>query len=260
MLKYLLPIISLLLLPGQAPAQNAVVTREVRFENANFLVVDVDLQRSKLELHWRNPAGDPFLSFRALEDSLVADGQRLLAAMNAGIFDTNSRPLGLHIERGQILRRLNSRRSGYGNFYLQPNGVFFLERSAAGLKARLLSTMAFERAHPEVRETGRSARVLEATQSGPMLVVDGRINSVFKPDSGNRLIRNAIGVRSANRVLLVLTQTPVNFHTLARFLRDQLQCANALYLDGNISNLYVPGSKNASSISNFGGMIAVLEP
>lgn len=261
MLKHLLPITLLLMLTlGQAPAQNAVVTREVRFENANFLVVDVDLQRSKLELHWRNPAGDPFLNFGALEDYLLADGQRLLAAMNAGIFDTNSRPLGLHIERGQILRRLNSRRSGYGNFYLQPNGVFFLERSNGTIRARLLTTTAFERAHPDVRETGSSARVLEATQSGPMLVVDGRINSVFKPDSGNRLIRNAIGVRSANRVLLVLTQTPVNFHTLARFLRDQLKCANALYMDGNISNLYVPGSKNASSISNFGGMITVLEP
>ena len=261
MLKRLLPITLLLMLTlGQAPAQNAVVTREVRFENANFLVVDVDLQRSKLELHWRNPTGDPFLNFGALEDYLLADGQRLLAAMNAGIFDTNSRPLGLHIERGQILRRLNSRRSGYGNFYLQPNGVFFLERSNGTIRARLLTTTAFERAHPDIRETGSSARVLEATQSGPMLVVDGRINSAFKPDSGNRLIRNAIGVRSANRVLLVLTQTPVNFHTLARFLRDQLQCANALYLDGNISNLYVPGSKNNSSISNFGGMITVLEP
>ena len=68
MLKRLLPIILLLLTLGQAPAQNAALAREVRFENASFLVVDVDLQRAKLELHWRNPAGDPFLSFQALED------------------------------------------------------------------------------------------------------------------------------------------------------------------------------------------------
>jgi uncharacterized protein YigE (DUF2233 family) len=261
MLKRLLPLLLLMLASGQAPAQDAVIAREVRFENASFLVVDVDLQRTKLEMHWRNPAGDPFLNFGALEDYLTASGQRLLAVMNAGIFDTNSRPLGLHIERGNILRRLNSRRSGYGNFYLQPNGVFFLEKSGANIRARLQTTVAFERNHPEIREPGNSPRVLEATQSGPMLVVDGRINPVFKADSGNRLIRNAIGVRSANRMALVLTQTPVNFHTLARFLRDQLGCENALYLDGNISNLYLPGTnKNNSSISNFGGMIAVLEP
>jgi uncharacterized protein YigE (DUF2233 family) len=264
--KRLLTIVLPLLLigaPSQTPAQKAVIASEMQFENARFLVVDVDLQRAKLELHWRNPAGNPFLNFRALEDYLKANGQRPVALMNAGIFETNSRPLGLHIERGQILRRLNSRRSGYGNFYLQPNGVFFLEKSKtqAGVKARLLSTLAFERAHPEIREQGRSQTVLEATQSGPMLVMDGRINSAFKSESPNRLIRNAIGVRTSSRVLLVLTQTPVNFFTLSRFLRDQLGCANALYLDGNISDLKVPGSdQNASSVSDFGGMIAVLEP
>jgi uncharacterized protein YigE (DUF2233 family) len=263
MFKRLLSVTFLLLMlvaPGQAPAQNTFVSRQVRFENASFLVVDVDLQRAKLELHWRNPAGNPFLNFGALEDYLTANGQRLLAVMNAGIFDTNSRPLGLHIESGQILRRLNSRRSGYGNFYLQPNGVFYLEKTASGSRARLKSTVAFERTHPEIREIGNSKQVLEATQSGPMLVVDGKLNSAFKANSGNRLIRNAIGVQSPSRVVLVLTETPVNFHTLARFMRDQLECANALYLDGNISNLYVPGSKNPSSISDFGGMITVLEP
>jgi uncharacterized protein YigE (DUF2233 family) len=265
MFKRLLFITFLLLLlvaPGHAPAQDAVVSRQVRFENASFLVVDVDLQRAKLELHWRNPAGNPFLNFQALEDYLTANGQHLLAVMNAGIFDTKSRPLGLHIEHGQVLRRLNSRRSGYGNFYLQPNGVFFLEKTKSGIvQAHLLGTTAFERNHPEIREANTNAvNVLEATQSGPTLVLDGRINSAFKADSGNRLIRNAIGVRSVTQVKLVLTQTPVNFHTLARFFRDQLGCNNALYLDGNISNLYVPGSKNASSISDFGGMITVLEP
>jgi uncharacterized protein YigE (DUF2233 family) len=179
--------------------------------------------------------------------------------------------LGLHIERGQILRRLNSRRSGYGNFYLQPNGVFYLEKTASGNRARLQTTIAFERTHPNVREPGRTTQILEATQSGPMLVIEGKLNAAFKANSGNRLIRNAIGVQSSNsgasntgassRVVLVLTETPVNFHTLARFMRDQLECPNALYLDGNISNLYVPGSsKNSSSISDFGGMITVLEP
>ena len=264
MLKRLLSITFLLLTLvalGQVPAQNAMISRQVRFENASFLVVDVDLRRAKLELHWRNPAGNPFLNFQALEDYLTANGQRLLAVMNAGIFETNSRPLGLHIERGQILRRLNSRRNGYGNFYLQPNGVFYLEKTASGSRARLQSTVAFERTHPEIREIGDSKQVLEATQSGPMLLIDGKLNTAFKADSGNRLIRNAIGVRTSNRVVLVLTETPVNFHTLARFMRDQLECKDALYLDGNISNLYVPGNaKNSSSISDFGGMITVLEP
>ena len=264
MFKRLLAITFMLLLlvaAGQAPAQQVAVSRQVRFENASFLVVDVDLQRAKLEMHWRNPMGKPFLNFQALEDYLRANGQKLLAVMNAGIFDTASQPLGLHIERGQVLRRLNSRRSGYGNFYLQPNGVFYLEKTATGVRARLQTTVAFERDHPSIRELGRNTQVLEATQSGPMLVVNGKLNAVFKADSGNRLIRNAIGVQSSSRLVLVLTETPVNFHTLARFMRDQLECNDALYLDGNISNLYVPSNnKNSSSISDFGGMITVLEP
>jgi uncharacterized protein YigE (DUF2233 family) len=45
--------------------------------------------------------------------------------MNAGMYLQDQSPQGLCIIEGKQMRPLNSD-SGYGNFYLKPNGVFYL--------------------------------------------------------------------------------------------------------------------------------------
>ncbi len=228
---------------GQA-ATPGFELRHLEFEGARFEVVTVDLRLVNLELHWKDAGNAPYKTFQRLETELSKGNRRVLTVMNAGIFDTSFRPLGLHVERGRVLHQLNARQRGYGNFYLQPNGVFMIGPNGA----RALSTSAYQREQP---------RTLEATQSGPMLVVDNKLNSEFRRGSANQIVRNGVGVESANRVHLVLAVDAVNFYDFARFMRDGLKCPNALYLDGNISSLNVPGT-DVIGDGEFAGMLTVL--
>jgi uncharacterized protein YigE (DUF2233 family) len=218
--------------------------RRLEFEGTRYQVVTLDLSRVRLELHWQDARGQPLKTFRRLEADLSKNNQRLLAVMNAGIFDQSFRPLGLHVERGRVLRELNLRERGFGNFYLQPNGVFMIDPDGA----RILPTATYQREQP---------RALEATQSGPMLVVNGSLHPAFREGSTNRLVRNGVGVESSTRVYLVLSVDPVNFFDFARFMRDGLKCPNALYMDGNISSLNVPATE-VNGDGEFAGMLTVV--
>jgi uncharacterized protein YigE (DUF2233 family) len=218
--------------------------RQLEYNGTRFTVVSVDLRQYTLKMFWKNPKGLPFSSLSNLEQHLKNNKQRLVAAMNAGIFDTSQTPLGLHVERGQVLHPLKTRRNGYGNFYLQPNGVFYLDKSGA----HILETLSYQRQNP---------KALEATQSGPMLVQRGKIHAAFRPNSLNRLPRNAIGVSSQNVVHLVIADDWVNFDDMARFMRDSLGCTDALYLDGSISAMRIPEARDERG--EFAGMLAVLQ-
>jgi uncharacterized protein YigE (DUF2233 family) len=204
-----------------------------------------NLNKVKLRMFLKDAKNKPFNTFQKLEQHLSKNGQKLLAAMNAGIFDKTYTPLGLHIERGKLLHKLNSRTKAYGNFYLQPNGIFLL--GAKG--AKILSTQEFIRTQP---------KALEATQSGPMLVQNNRINSRFQKNSSNQLVRNGVGVETGSSVHLVIAQSWVSFYDFAAFFKDVLHCPNALYLDGNISGLYVPNS-SFQSTGDYAGMIGVVQ-
>jgi uncharacterized protein YigE (DUF2233 family) len=127
---------------------------------------------------------------------------------------------------------------------LQPNGVFYVDKFGA----HILETLTYQRQNP---------KALEATQSGPLLVQNKKIHAAFRPNSSNRLPRNAIGVSSQNMVHLVMADDWVNFDDMARFMRDTLGCSDALYLDGSISALRIPETRKHDG--EFAGMIGVLE-
>ncbi len=228
-----------------APQSNGVLVRQLEFNGNKFTVVSADLRLVQIKMFWKDVSGKPFSSLKNLEQHLTKNNIRLLAATNAGIFDTSQAPLGLHIERGKVLHPLKTRRSGYGNFYLQPNGVFYLAKSGA----RILETLEFERISPAA---------LEATQSGPMLVRNGKIHAAFQKNSFNRLPRNTIGVENSQKVHLVISDDWVNFYDTALFMRDVLKCQNALYLDGSISAMRIPNSREDDD-GEFGGMIGIVQ-
>jgi len=97
----------------------------------------------------------------------------------------------------------------------------------------------------------------QATQSGPMLVIDGRIHPAFIPDSDSHKIRNGVGVSGDGRIIwFALSRRPVNFHTFARLFRDCLKTPNALFLDGTISQMWSP-EKRRLSFHPAGPIIAV---
>jgi uncharacterized protein YigE (DUF2233 family) len=220
---------------AQAPVgDDGIEYREMRSGGRLYQVVRVDLNRAEVRLFWKDEAGRPFGSLGALDRWLHARGERLLAATNAGIFYRSRQPAGLHVERGAPpLRPLNTSPSpppgeGRGNFFAQPNAVFYIAKSGT---ANIVETSDAERNLPRMRE---------ATQSGPLLLRRGTPH----PLRGDTTIsRNAIAVCSYREVALVFAPRGASIRELALFIRDQLHCPDALYLDGSISGLWVPSAR-----------------
>jgi len=147
---------------------------------------------------------------------------------NAGIYAGNKTPEGLHIEGGITLHPLNPD-NGEGNFYWKPNGVFYAADDGAGI----METESFN-------SLKQRAGISEATQSGPLLVIEGEVNPQLKPDSRSLYVRNGIGVKSADEVYIVVSEDEVSLYDFAAVFASQLHCPNALYLDGCVSQLYLP--------------------
>jgi uncharacterized protein YigE (DUF2233 family) len=184
------------------------------------------LRTDRLQLFLADAQGNVYGGLEALRKGLAAHGQTLVVAMNAGMYRPDYSPVGLFVVNERELAGLN-RATGPGNFYQQPNGVFFLDDGAA----KVVSTEEYGDAspHPQL-----------ATQSGPKLVHRGAIpsSSVFRSGSTSRKIRNGVCAPSPALVTLVISESPVTFVEFAQLLRDHLHCQDALYLDGSVSSLY----------------------
>jgi len=231
-----------LLLFGASREAAAVDCQKVRAENSGHVVCRVDLRTERIELVY-STAGNRFESFAALRASIERQGRTLDFAMNAGMFHADSRPVGLLIVEGKSLAPIN-RASGYGNFYLQPNGIFLVDQDGA----RVLATHVYRNVEPRL-----------ATQSGPMLLDRGLIPDIvaFRPGSTSRFIRNGVCAPTPQVVAFVISDDPVTFFDFARFFRDKLGCRDALYLDGSISSLYAPQLSRADARAKLGPMFAV---
>ncbi|HET7230120.1 MAG TPA: phosphodiester glycosidase family protein [Longimicrobium sp.] len=233
---------------GQRGGDTGIAYQEMRAGGRVYQVVRVDLRQANVRLYWKDEGGRPFGSLTALDRWLAARGERLLAATNAGIFYRTREPAGLHVERGAPpLRPLNPLATpppgeAAGNFFSQPNGVFYVSRSGV---ARIVPTA---RAAPFVRT------MAEATQSGPLLLHDGTPHLLI---GRTDVARNAVAVCSPTNVALVLSPQ-ASIRELALFIRDRLHCRDALYLDGTISGLRVPGARvNRDGQYDYVGIIGV---
>jgi len=210
-----------LLLPGAALA----ACRDAEFEGFGYTACEVTAA-DDLRLFQTAPDGRPYGSFDRVNEALAAEGRRLGFAMNAGMYHPDRSPVGLMIEDGQPRGQLVTS-DGPGNFGMLPNGVFCI-----GQRFSVIESRSFAKSRPECRF---------ATQSGPMLVIDGALHPRFLPESGSRYVRNGVGVSADGRTAyFVISQGRVNFTEFARIFRDALGLPQALYLDGSISRLYAP--------------------
>jgi uncharacterized protein YigE (DUF2233 family) len=231
-----------LLLASSAVRAQAEPCRSEAFEGAVYTICSFDLRQSDLRTFWRNEAGEPYGSFAALAADLARQGLTLEFAMNGGMYDRTLAPVGLYIEGGRELKAANTADAA-GNFHLKPNGVFYIHGDGAGV----LETGQFLALRPAAEF---------ATQSGPMLVIDGEIHPRFIPDSDSLKRRNGVGVSSPNEVHFAVSVGGVSFHAFARLFRDRLGCDNALFLDGTVSSLYAPAIGRHDAWHRFGPIVA----
>lgn len=220
-------------------------TKELRVFQNVFDCYIVNLKKSQLQLFWKNPGGQTYRTFKRVQHDLSKDNKTLIFATNAGMFTNKNAPQGLYIENGRLLRPLILEKKGYGNFFMQPNGVFSIDHTG---RARVQVTDAFHK---------MADSVVYATQSGPMLLTGGKIHDYFTPGSKNRYIRSGVGVIGPHQIVFIISRKPVNFYDFARLFRDYFQCKNALYLDGAISKMFLPEMGRYDLGGDFGPIIGI---
>jgi uncharacterized protein YigE (DUF2233 family) len=239
--------VCLLALLCLAPALAAALEcNQVAFREIRSTVCRVDLRTDHLQLFLYDGAGMPYKSLRRLADSLRGQPEQLAFAMNAGMFREDYSPLGLLILNGRQVHRINLA-TGFGNFYMKPNGVFVLTT----VGAQIIESSQYGSVEDPV---------ILATQSGPMMVSAGVIHSGLNPQGTSRNIRNGIGVMNANEVVFAISDEPVTFYEFALLFRDRLKCPDALYLDGSVSSMFVRSLARDDEHSSIGPIIGVTVP
>ena len=230
--------------PGRAKAVQSSPVRKpdsIQTDTETYLEYKVDLKKHDIKFFWKDSSGQVLKNFDNLNNWLNKQGSQLVFAMNGGMYQTDNSPLGLFIENGKIVTPLN-KKSGGGNFYLKPNGVFYITKDK---QAFITTTDHFR----------YSSNIQYATQSGPMIVTDKNLNSAFKKNSANVNIRNGVGILQNGEVLFVMSKREVNFYDFAEYFK-KAGCINALYLDGFVSRSYLPAQNWIETDGNFGVIIA----
>lgn len=232
------------LLTGQlASTAPAAACEVVTHRDRAFTVCSVDLSTQRVDLRLNGADGTPLGNFVALERETQVP---ITLAMNAGMYHADRRPVGLYIEDGAQIAPIVTR-EGPGNFGLLPNGVFCIRPTRVDVvEARRFA------ADPPV--------CTHATQSGPMLVIDGDLHPRFLPDSASSKLRNGVGATPDGQVAhFVISDQPVTFHQMATLFRDVLGVRNALFLDGSVSRLHVPGIGRSDGGRRMGPMVVVTD-
>ena len=200
------------------------ICEETVFEGARAVLCTVDPNAHDIRLVYRGPDGEVLGRVSKAVTALAAAGRVPVLAMNAGMYHADMTPVGLYVEDGTELSPLNAD-DGFGNFFLKPNGVFFTRKDGT---AGVMETEAY-------RVAGIAPEF--ATQSGPMLLIDGDIHPRFLPDGTSKYIRNGVGVRADGSIVLAITRDKVSLGSFARLFRDVAACENALFFDGAVSSL-----------------------
>jgi uncharacterized protein YigE (DUF2233 family) len=227
------------------PAFAEICTKQ-SFEGDPFTICAFDGRTEILRLATTDTKGVPLRRFDALATALGPETSRVRFAMNAGMFDDTGMAIGLLVENGRERHRLNMAKGG-GNFHLKPNGVFSADADGT---LHLETSTGFAK---------RKAKPLWASQSGPMLLIGGKLHPKITADGPSHYVRNGVGVKDAQHAVFAISETPVSFGRFARLFRDALHCKDALYFDGSVSSLWVPAQGRKDDSRLLGPMVVALD-
>ncbi|MEP5728676.1 MAG: phosphodiester glycosidase family protein [Sulfitobacter sp.] len=230
-----------------ATAAHSTECRKDSFAGNSYTICDVDLTQERLELFLTDDTGTVYGHFGTLDAALKAKGAKLGFATNAGMYHEDRSPVGHYVENGTEYQSVIPN-AGPGNFGLLPNGVLCLREG----RADVFETTVFLATAPDCRS---------ATQSGPMLVIDGKLHPRFLINSTSRFIRNGVGSSDdGTQATFVISDTVVTFHEFGTLFRDHLKLRNALYFDGNISRMRAPElGRSGLGFTSLGPIIGVIE-
>lgn len=200
----------------------------------------------KIKLAWQMPDSTaPMLEFSNLLK--VAPNTRF--AMNAGMYDDKFAPIGYTVIDGKQIKSLNLKNGG-GNFHLMPNGVFWWDENSY----HVTESQAFNQQLTQHKITPKYA-----TQSGPMLVINGQIHPDFDKNSESLKIRNGVGICQDGTVKFVASDALVSFYAFADFFKTTLKCDNALFLDGGRATAVYSKELNRQDNKYMGVMVVAEE-
>lgn len=225
-----------------AAASFFVFVHKYKTDEIRFVTYKLDTKKEDLKFYWKNDKNENFKSIQNLKIWLASNQQTLVFAMNGGMYKPNNSPQGLFIENQILLSALDTS-DGNGNFYVKPNGVFYITMDHVPI---ICTTTGFD----------NKAKIKYATQSGPMLLIDGQIHPAFKKGSTNVNIRNGVGILPNNQVVFAMSKNQINFYDFAAYFKS-IGCKNALYLDGLVSRTYLPAKQWMQTDGDFGIIIGV---
>lgn len=204
-----------------------------------FAVCSVSFAEHRLDLVLRDAKG---ISYGTLARVKKAFPEALFVG-NAGMYHASTEPVGLFVQESKTRTALNLQ-AGQGNFFMKPNGVFWVDKQGFHVD----ESRSYQR---------RRAKAQLATQSGPMLLMDGARHPAFRRGSKHQKIRNAVGVSpDAQRAFFVISMVPVSFWEMSGIFVDKLGVKDALYLDGVVSSIWAPGLSREGT-SRLGPMFVV---
>ena len=155
------------------------------FDGAKFTVCTFDPRHDNIRLFFTGTDGKPYGSLSALACGAKGEGRKAYVRDERWHVqqDQSRRPLCRgqpQAARGRHARRCNE-------FHMKPNGVFWIGDGVAGVT----ETSRYLANTPPARY---------ATQSGPMLIVDGKIHPKIRPNGTSRrsamASAHAMGTRS----------------------------------------------------------------
>ena len=222
----------------------AVTCADIDYGGNSFTACTVDVASENLGLFHKDAEGAVIGSFGGIE--ALPEVNSLVFAMNAGMYHDDRSPVGHYREDGVETMRVIPN-AGPGNCGLLPNGVRCINEDSA----QVYETLDYLDRAPVCRD---------ATQSGPMLVIDGALHPRFLPDSTSRFVRNGVGTSAdGGTAVFVISNGSVTFHEFGSFFRDYLKLPNALYFDGKVSRLYARDQGRSDFGFQLGPMVAVTE-
>jgi len=193
--------------------------RVISFAGSDHIVCSYDVADIDVRLFLNNKDGKPYRSLRNVGNSLTTSPKLL---MNGGMYHEDLGAVGLYVSGGREEKSVSTK-DGWGNFHLLPNGVFFGENGKLGV----FETKAYLK---------RKIKADFATQSGPMLVINGKLHPRFLKNSDSRKIRNGVGVsKDGKRIHFAISKRAVTFWDFGELFQKELKTHNALFLDGTVS-------------------------